>query len=43
MASPTAGDIMVRFEATLSPDTNIYDAVQQLLKNKVTGAAVVDE
>ena len=42
MASPTARDIMARSEATFSPEADIYDAVQQLLKNKLTGAAVVD-
>ena len=42
MATPTARDIMARSEATFSPDADIYDAVQQLLKNKLTGAAVVD-
>lgn len=42
MATPTARDIMARSEATFSPEADIYDAVQQLLKNKLTGAAVVD-
>lgn len=42
MAIPTARDIMARSEATFSPEADIYDAVQQLLKNKLTGAAVVD-
>lgn len=43
MARLTAGDIMARKEATFSPDSNIYDALQQLLTNKLTGTAVVDE
>ena len=43
MAKLIAGDIMARNEATLSPDSDIYDAVQQLLTNKLTGAPVVDE
>lgn len=42
MAGPTARDIMARSEATFSPEADIYDAVQQLLKYKLTGAAVVD-
>ena len=43
MAGPTARDIMARSEATFSPEADIYDAVQQLLKYKLTGAAVVDK
>ena len=43
MPSLTAGDIMARSEATFSPDADIYDAIQQLLKDKLTGAPVVDE
>ena len=39
----TAQDIMARSEATLSPDTDIYVAMKQLLKRKLTGAPVVDE
>ena len=34
---------MARKEATFSPDSDIYDAVQQLLTNNLTGTAVVDE
>ena len=43
MANLTAADIMARSEATLSPDADIYGALQQLLKSKITGAPVVDE
>ena len=34
---------MARSEATLSPTLDIYLALQQLLKRKLTGAPVVDE
>ena len=43
MPSLTASDIMARYEATFSPESDIYDAIQKLLKNKLTGAPVVDE
>ena len=43
MPSPTAQDIMARSETILSPDTDIYVAMKQLLKRKLTGAPVVDE
>ncbi len=43
MAKITAADIMARSEATLSPDVDIYRAVQRLLKSKLTGAPVVDD
>ena len=42
MASLTAKDIMTS-EATLSPDMDIYRAMEQLLKRRLTGAPVVDE
>ena len=42
MPSPTAKDIMAS-EATLSPDMDIYVAMKQLLKRRLTGAPVVDE
>ena len=42
MDSLTAADIMARSEATLSPDSDIYDALARLLKSKLTGAPVVD-
>ena len=42
MDSLTADDIMTRSEATLSPDTDIYDALARLLKSRLTGAPVVD-
>ena len=41
MPNPTAADIMDR-EATLSPEADIYDAITQLLKSKLSGAPVVD-
>ena len=40
--SLTAKDIMAS-EATLSPDMDIYIAMKQLLKRRLTGAPVVDE
>jgi len=43
MASPTAAEIMARNEATVSPDSDIYDAMHQLLTRKLTGVPVVDE
>ncbi len=43
MTSLTAADIMARSEATLSPDLDIYKAVDKLLKSRLTGAPVVDE
>ena len=39
----TAANIMARSEATLSPDLDIYRAIRQLLKSKLTGAPVVDD
>ncbi|MDP6580752.1 MAG: CBS domain-containing protein [Vicinamibacterales bacterium] len=42
MGSFTAADIMARSESTLSPDSDIYDAMARLLKSKLTGAPVVD-
>ena len=43
MANLTAADIMARSEATLSPDMDIYRAMKQLLKSRLTGAPVVDD
>ena len=42
MDSLTAVDIMARSEATLDPDSDIYDALARLLKSRLTGAPVVD-
>ena len=42
MAILTAADIMARSEAVLSPDMDIYAALKQLLKSRLTGAPVVD-
>ena len=43
MDSRTAADIMARSEATLDPETDIYDALARLLKSRLTGAPVVDD
>jgi len=43
MATLTARDIIARDEVTLTAGTDIYGAVQQLLANKLTEAAVVDD
>lgn len=42
MTTLTAASMMARSEATLAPDTDIYDAIKELLKRKLTGAPVVD-
>ncbi len=42
MPHRTAADIMTRSVVTLSPDTDIYGAMQVLLKKKISGAPVVD-
>ena len=39
----TAADIMARSEATLDPESDIYDALERLLKSRLTGAPVVDD
>ena len=43
MGRLTAADIMVRSEATLEPESDIYDALARLLKSRLTGAPVVDD
>ncbi len=43
MANLTAADMMARSEPTLSSDADIYSAMQQLLRKKITGAPVVDD
>lgn len=43
MVNLTAADIMARTEPTVSPDTDIHEALGQLLKKKFTGMPVVDE
>ena len=43
MDSLTAADIMARSEATLSPDSDSYEALARLLKSRLTGAPVVDD
>ena len=42
MDSLTAAEIMARSEATLDPESDIYDALARLLKSRLTGAPVVD-
>ena len=41
--SLTAAEIMARSEATLKPDSDIYDARARLLKSRLTGAPVVND
>ncbi len=43
MDSLTVADIMARSEATLGPESDIYDALERLLKRRLTGAPVVDD
>ena len=43
MDSLTAADIMTRSEATLDPESDIYAAMERLLKRRLTGAPVVDD
>ena len=43
MDSLTVADIMARSEATLDPESDIYDALERLLKSRLTGAPVVDD
>ncbi len=43
MDSLTAADIMARSEATLHPESDIYNAMERLLKGRLTGAPVVDD
>jgi CBS domain-containing protein len=38
-----ARDIMVSRLITLRPDTDVFDAIDQLLKHQISGAPVVDE
>ena len=40
---PVVGDFMDTRVHTVSPDTDIFDAVESFLKNHVTGAPVVDD
>lgn len=42
MTTLTAADIMARTESTFSPETDVYEALQSLLSQKLTGAPVVD-
>jgi len=43
MSQKTARDFMVKKLVTLRPDMDVLDAVQRLLKNRISGAPVVDE
>ncbi|MBX3439181.1 MAG: CBS domain-containing protein [Planctomycetaceae bacterium] len=38
----TARDIMATNLVTLTPDTDVFDAIDRLLKHKISGAPVVD-
>ena len=40
--STTAKDFMVTRLVTLSPELDVFDAVRLLLKNRISGAPVVD-
>ena len=42
MPTRKAADIMTRSVVTLSPDMDVYGALQRLLKKKISGAPVVD-
>ena len=42
MTQLTARDFMVKKLVTLSPQMDVLDAVQRLLKNRISGAPVVD-
>ena len=42
MTQTTARDFMVKKLVTLRPDMDVIDAVQRLLKNRISGAPVVD-
>jgi len=42
MNHPLAKDIMVTNLVTLSPDTNVFEALRVLVKNSISGAPVVD-
>ena len=42
MDSFSAAEIMARSQATLDPESDIYDALKRLLKSRQTGAPVVD-
>ncbi len=43
MNSPrTAADIMVTKLVTLTPDVDVFDAIQLLLKHRISGAPVID-
>lgn len=43
MSGITAADIMTRKLVTLSPDTDIYEAMDVLLSHRISGAPVVDD
>lgn len=39
---PTAGDLMIRHVITVSPEMELIDAIHILLREKISGAPVVD-
>jgi len=41
--SIAAGDIMTKKLVTVSPDDNIYEAIDKLLRNSISGAPVIDK
>ena len=43
MTQKTARDFMVKKLVTLRPEMDVIDAVQRLLKNRISGAPVVDD
>jgi len=42
-ALPTASDIMARDPVTLSPETDIHEAMRMLIRRRISGAPVVDD
>jgi CBS domain-containing protein len=43
MSPCTASDLMDEFVTTLSPEMDIYSAIESLLKKRISGAPVLDE
>ncbi|TNE89642.1 MAG: CBS domain-containing protein [Deltaproteobacteria bacterium] len=42
MSDVTAADVMTRQVVTLTPTTHIYDAMETLLRHRISGAPVID-
>jgi CBS domain-containing protein len=42
LAAPTARDLVSRYSVTLSPDAQVLEAIDTLVRKKVAGAPVVD-